>query len=95
MEGTDRLAVVDPARSHVAVGMRATAQQREIGAVVLEDRDPEAIDLGRESAPERHLIDPANRSEFRHVTPLLTSPKKLVKTKNFGLALRSSRPVEW
>ena len=72
MERTDGLAVFDPTHPHRAVGMWATAQQRVENTAVVEDRDPQAINLDAERTPAAfHLARPANGNKIGHARKTL------------------------
>ena len=63
MQGTDDLAVLNPADPERAVGMWTAAEQGVNLAAVVEDGDPQVLHLNRQTAPLDDVGYPADRAK--------------------------------
>lgn len=64
MQGADRLAVLDPAAPERSIGVRATPQKSVERAGIVEDCDPQAIDINGQGLSFNHVSNPADRDKL-------------------------------
>src|SRR5262249_7320108 len=85
VQRTDRLTILDPAKPHRTVRVRAAAEHGIIPAAVIEDGDRQAFDLDRYPTALLDIRFVAHSYEPVHATTP-TRVFEINKTKNLGLA---------
>jgi hypothetical protein len=85
VQGADGLPVLDPALSHRAILVRTPTQQGVIAAGVIEDGQPQAVNVHRPGSAFGHLLDPADGHKHWHRNLSPVAQKR--KTSDLHLAV--------